>query len=270
VIFILLFTSIFAFAQEPIHWSNLLKLSERHEFYKDHEAINSPKDSWQSLFSVIYVDSDLSRLKDCVYFKVPGMDPGILKLKTVSASVNCEDFLLTPGDREIPGITGLQFAITDSKFTIDISFKDYRTEKWTGAFQGAFQKPEPKMAMSSAEYKSPTLILLAPKSIVKDLNKKTFLKKGTLCHNINEDCEQVSIQICDECEEGWYEVPNGCAVGPKYCGRQVCGGKDQPACRRGMKWQRKEEAFECRTDSSFAYCSKGLTVQCDGKKAFCR
>jgi hypothetical protein len=270
MILILLFTSLFAFAQEPIHWANLLKLSERHEFYKDHEAILSPKDSWQSLFSVIYVDSELSRLKDCIFFKVPGADLGILKIKTVSANVNCEDYLLQPGDKEVPEVTSLQYSITDSKFTIDISLKDYRTEKWLGSFQGTFQKPVPKMAMSSAEFKSPTLILLAPKSTVKSPMKKDFLKKGTLCHNINEDCEQVSVQICDECQEGWYEVPNGCAVGPKYCGRQNCGGKDQPACRRGMTWQRKEEAFECRMDSTFAYCSKGLTVQCDGKKAFCR
>ncbi len=270
MILILLLTSFFSFAQEPIHWSNLLKLSERHEFYKDHEAIVSPKDSWQNLFSVIYVDAELSRLKDCVFFRVPGVDTGILKIKTVSATVNCEDHLLLPGDKEIPEVTALQYSITDTKFTLDLSFKDYRTEKWTGTFQGAFQKPLPKMSMSSAEYKSPSVILLAPSAGVKNAAKKSFLKKGTLCHNINEDCEQVSAQICDECEEGWYEVPNGCAIGPKYCGRQVCGGKDQPACRRGMKWQRKEEAFECRLDSSFAYCSKGLTVQCDGKKAFCR
>jgi hypothetical protein len=270
MIFFLIFTSLFAFAQEPIHWRNLLKLSEQHEFYKNNEIILSPKDSWQSLFSVIYVDSDLSFLKDCVFFKVPGEETGILKIKTVSAKVDCEDYLLSPGDKDFSGIKTLQYFISDSKLTVDISFKNYKIEKWIGSFQSAFQKPTPKMAISSAEYKSPKLILLAPQSNIKDLNKKKFLKKEGLCHNINENCEQVSVQTCDECEEGWYEVPNGCAIGPKYCGRLNCGQKGLPACRRGVRWQRKQEEFDCRTDSSFAYCSKGLTVQCDGGKAFCR
>lgn len=269
MILILLLTSFMTFAQEPIHWANLLKLSERHEFYKDHEAIVSPKDSWQNLFSVLYVDRDLTKLKDCIFYRVPGVDTGVLKIKTITAGDNCENYLLQPGDKELVDVTSLQYSILDSKFTIDISFKDYRTDKWTGVFQGAFQKPVPKMSMSSAEFKTPKLILLAPKSQLKEA-KQVFLKKGTLCHNINEDCEEKSTSICGSCEEGWYEVPNGCAVGPKYCGRAVCGGKDEPACRRGMKWQRKEEPFECRVDSSFAYCNKGLTVQCDGKKAFCR
>lgn len=267
---LLLLSTFFSFAQEPVHWSNLLKLHERHEFYKNHEAIISPKDSWQYLFSVEYIDSDLNKIKDCVFYYVPGVDDGTLKLKTMSVEEKCEDYLLKPADREIPNVTSLQFSVTDSKLTIDLSFKDYRTEKWDGSFQGAFAKPEPKMSVSSSEFKSPKLILLAPKSTAKAPARKPFLKKGVLCHNINEDCDEVSKSSCHDCEDGWYEVPNGCMTGPKFCGRSSCGGKDEPACRRGMKWQKKDEAFECRIDSSFAYCNKGLTVQCDGKKAFCR
>lgn len=267
---LLLVTSFFTFAQEPVHWSHLLKLSERHEFYKDHEAIVSPKDSWQFLFAVEYIDTDLNKIKDCVFYFVPGVDSGVLKMKTLGAEEKCEDYLLKPADREIPEITSLQYGITDSKVTLDLSFKDYRTEKWQGSFQGAFQKPEAKMSLSSAEYKSPKLILLAPKLTVVAEVKRPLLKKGTVCQNINEDCEEVGKLNCRDCEDGWFEIPNGCPVSPKYCGRAVCGGKDQPACYRGTKWQGKEEPFECRIDSSFAYCSQGLKVQCDGKKAFCR
>ena len=111
---LILLSSIFAFAQEPIHWSNLLKLSERHEFYKDHEAIISPKDSWQYLFSVLYVDRNLTKVKDCVFYRVPGLDKGILKIKTVQKDTSCESFLLKPGDREIPDVISLQFSITDN------------------------------------------------------------------------------------------------------------------------------------------------------------
>lgn len=266
---LILLSSIFAFAQEPIHWSNLLKLSERHEFYKDHEAIISPKDSWQYLFSVLYVDRNLTKVKDCVFYRVPGLDKGILKIKTVQKDTSCESFLLKPGDREIPDVISLQFSITDNKLSLDLSFKDYRTEKWKGAFQGSFEKPQAKMGLSSAEFKGPKVILLARESNLKE-TPRPFLKVGSLCHDINEDCEAKAPSACSSCEEGWYEVPNGCVSGPKYCGRAKCGAKDQPACRRGMKWQRKDEVFECRIDSSFAYCNKGLTVTCDGKKAFCR
>lgn len=269
MMFILLFTSLFAFAQSPVHWNHILEVSDKHEFYQNHENITKPQESWQTLFSLVYIDSDLSRIKDCVFFKVPGSESGKLKIKTIQVGEKCDSHLLNPGDKEVTGVKTLQFAVYEKVVTIDFSLEDFKTYKWEANLQASFSKPEPEMNMSSATFKSPDIIFLAPKSNIK-AKQEPFLKDKTLCHDVNEDCEEKSASICSQCENDWYEVPNGCASGPKYCGTYRCGGKGEPACRRGVKWQKKEEKFDCRTDSSFAYCSKGVQIVCEGQKAFCR
>lgn len=267
---LLVFLSVISWAKAPSQWNNIVSVSEQHEFYKNLEPITKPRDSWQHIFSLNYIDSDLNSFKDCVFYRVPGSDPGSLKIKTLPVAGNCDEFLLSKGDMEVQNIKLLQYAIFESKLNLDINFSDLKSEKWVAIIQGTFKRPEPKAHLSSSEFKSPTIVFLAPKKNGEKITYKPFLKAGEICHNVNEDCEVSGPSNCEQCADGWYEIPNGCAVGPKYCGYQPCGGKDQPACRRGMKWQRKEGPFECRIDSSFAYCSKGLTVQCDGKKAFCR
>lgn len=174
------------------------------------------------------------------------------------------------GDKEYNEIKALQFAVFENELKIDLSFSDFRTEKWIAKFQSSFTKPEATMGLSSAEFKSPKIIFLAPSLSNLKVTRKAFPETNSLCHDINEDCEELKPSTCADCSNGWYEIPNGCSQGPKYCGILQCGKKDQPACRRGLKWQRKEINGDCRIDSSFAYCSKGFSVQCEGKKAFCR
>lgn len=256
-------------ANEPMQWSYISSVSDRHEFYKNYEVIAKPKDAWQILFSLQYVDSNLKKLKDCIYYRVPGESPGVLKIKSMSASSPCDESILSPGDREIKNIKSLQFSVTEKEIDLDFTLGDFQNHKWQAKLPDLSGIKVPKMQTSSAEYKSTKILLLSPEQNVKVLQIENY-KNNTLCHDINEDCMEVSSSFCSQCPKGWYEIPNGCPEGPKYCGILECGGKNQPACRRGMKWQRKEENFDCRTNSTFAYCSKGLTVACEGKKAFCR
>lgn len=260
-----------AHADAPIHWNHLTEVSDRHEFYENNETIIKPKDSWQTLFSVVYSNIDLKRLKDCVYYRVPGVEPGILKIKTISSLDSCDKHILEASDKVWTEIRSLQFLTSSEKLTLDMTFPKYKNEKWSINIQHKFEKPEPKMQMSSTELKSGKLIFLAPKNDLVTAPAVEKLSANSLCHNVNEDCEELSSSVCSQCDEGWYEVQNGCRIAPKYCGRDQCGEKDKPACRRGFKWQRKdEEKFDCRMDSSFAYCSKGLTVACQGALAYCR
>lgn len=270
MILLFLFLSQFAFAKEPVYWAHVLEVTDRHEFYQNHENILKPANAWQTLFALGYLDSELKKLKDCVYLKVPGESSGILKLKTVAASATCEDHLLEAGDQEVQDIKTFQFSIYDKKVNLEFTTSDFKSHKWQASLQYSYVKPEPEMSMSSAEYKAPKLIFLAPSRNFTIQSGEEFLKDGTLCHNVNEDCEEVSSSSCSQCSGGWYEIPNGCENGPKYCGVLKCGGKDLPACRRGMKWQRTETDFDCRVNSSFAYCSEGFKITCEGKKAFCR
>lgn len=267
VLISLLFTMIVQ-ADAPKNWDYLTDIRDRHEFYVDHESIIKPKDSWQTLFSVIYLDKSLSLVKDCVLFRVPGAQDGVLKIITTTSTDECEKHLLEPGNTEWEGVKSLKFSTANNRIALDMNLVS-RNETWIVNPKNTFAKPEVLTHLSSTELKASKLILLAPEASVKPLPIK-LLSKGTLCHKITDDCEEVTPSVCDDCIEGWYEIPNGCATGPKYCGRQQCGQKGQYACRKGMKWQRVEEKFDCRVNSSFAFCSEGLTVTCEGHQAFCR
>ncbi len=269
ILFILLFPFLGQSAP-PAHWDYLLELASRHEFYKENELLTKPQDSWQSMFDFVYIDQKFKFLKDCVYLRVPGKEPGILKVKTVSMDHKCQDYLLSPGDQEWKNLKTFQFHTGDKKLILDLGFQDFRSEIWEIRFQNNSVPREAGMSLSSAEFKGNKIFLLAPSRTSVESSVTTYPAADSLCHNINDDCQEVTPSTCHDCRDGWYEIPNGCFQGPKYCGRHFCGSKGRPACRRGMVWQGKEEPFDCRTDSSFAYCNKGLSVQCEGLKAFCR
>ncbi len=266
MILLLIFSS-FLFADSPARWEFASSIANRHEFYTNGEEIIKPANSWQALFAVSYLDASFRKLKDCVYYRVPGDEPGKLKIKTLPADKDCTSEILSSGETEIENISGLRFTTDLNSGSIDFQ-KDSRHQSWKILVAMERQKPEPKLLLSSADFKSSRMIYLAPSS--DGFIKPTTLKDGVICHNINQDCEEISPSSCGQCENGWVEVPNGCLNGPKKCGSPGCGGKDLPACRRGMAWQRKDMTFDCRVNSSFAWCSKNLSVFCDGDKAYCR
>ncbi|MFL5786399.1 MAG: hypothetical protein ACJ76H_17425 [Bacteriovoracaceae bacterium] len=265
-IFLLLFSFVIHAATPP-KWENAKSIVDRHEFYPNDEEITKPQDTWQVLFALTFLDASFHVSKDCVYYRVAGTEPGKLKIKTLPVETDCANEILATGDEEWDQVTALKFATTPTSATLEFR-KNGKAEKWTATLMKDWKRPEAKLLLSSADFKSPRMIFLAPAP----LSEKNFrtLKDGTLCHDISSDCSEKSASFCQNCENGWTEIPNGCTAGPKVCGNVDCGGKDKPACRRGMVWQRKDFTPDCRSDSSFAWCSKGLQVSCDGDRAYCR
>jgi hypothetical protein len=270
--FFIIFVTLTTFANPTWKWSHALKVVERHEFYLNNEVIIRPKNTWQTLFGVLYRDSNLVTYKDCLYYQVPGDGPGILKLKTVPVNKKCEKFVFSQADKEWKDLKALQFTIENNSLIVGLTFKDFQLEKWEIPLFNAFKRPTPKGLMSSAEYRSPRFTFLSPYKGMLSVRpqKAPPLKDKMVCHDIDEDCQEKSPSVCTQCENGWYEIPNGCSQGPKYCGQSYCGSKNRPACRRGMKYQLKTEGFKCREDQSFAYCAKGLHIQCHGEIPYCQ
>lgn len=271
IYFILLALMNFSFADPTWKWSNSIKIVEKHEFYQNNEVIIKPKNSWQTLFAVLYNDANLKTSKDCVFYQVPGDAAGTLKIKAIPHEKKCEEFLYQAGDQEWKGIKALQYSLSDKFLSLSLTNAKFEIEKWEVALFNVFEHPKPKSLMSSAEYRAPKVIYLTPykgKQSIRPKPAETLVDKK-LCHAISEDCQELSPSVCTQCPNGWYEIPNGCSEGPKYCGVTGCGQKNQPACRRGYKYQRSMSEFRCRDDQSFAYCAKGLTVQCQGHLPYC-
>lgn len=255
------------FAAAPLRWESALEIVEKHDFYKNNEVLTKPRGSWEILFAFVYPDTKMNLHKDCLYYRIPGEESGVLKVKTTKKEIPCEKFRFSAGDQEWNDLKSLQYSITPENIFIHLTFTQYRAERWEIMLLNKFSAPEVKLSLSSADYLAPKLMVLAK------VNEKLISSKfkDGICHDIAEDCTEKSPSSCHECEQGWYETPNGCSVAPKFCGNQTCGGKNQFACRRGFIYQRSQKKkYECRMDSSFAYCSKGLSVQCEGHLAYCR
>jgi hypothetical protein len=268
MIFILLLIPLLSFADIPYHWSSAISISDKHEFYQNNEIIKKPANSWQTLFGVVYPDGQINLQKDCVFYRVPGSEDGELKIKKIDVEESCETKIESPGDISIKNLRALQFEITEKNIALLLTQSDYRVLQWNFSRLNNLKKAEVRESLSSSEFKASKILFLAPVD-VKAGNVRAK-RDDKLCHAVSDDCEVMSPSTCHECSEGWFEAPNGCMIGPKYCGFKSCGGKNQPACRRGIKYQRKRKKFECRRDSSFAYCSSGHTIQCVGAEAWCR
>lgn len=269
---LLLFLSISAAIADPSwKWTNAIDVVEKHEFYQNNQIIDRPKDIWQTLFAVRYHDSNLKTFKDCVFYKVPGIELGILKIKTIPEEKRCEDFIHAPGDNQWSGLKALQFSYEQGQLTVSLTDEKFQITRWDVPLFNVFQKPEPKMLMSSAEYRSAKLLFLQPYKGQQPSSPLKPIEQNKLkqCHEVSDDCQEIKPSSCSLCPNGWYEVPNGCAQGPKFCGSVICGTKGAPACRRGMNWQRQNKTYRCREDSSFAYCARGLRIQCEGNLAYC-
>jgi len=86
-----------------------------------------------------------------------------------------------------------------------------------------------------------------------------------ICHQMNEFCEVTHEFDCEKCDQGWIEVfdhgcPNG---GSKYCAREQCGRKNQPACLLGIDWVSPDIAKNCTIGDPRVFCSPGTTMYCD-------
>jgi hypothetical protein len=132
MIFLILFKVMFSFvfAVVPSHWSYIDAIHEKHEFYKNDEVIVKPKESWQTLFSLAYIDREFHSAKDCIYYKVPGQELGIIKIKTISSSDKCDESLLVSGDREITGIKSLKYSGNEESIILDFTTNDLKSQKW--------------------------------------------------------------------------------------------------------------------------------------------
>jgi hypothetical protein len=267
-LYFMLFSSV-VFADPTLRWTSAVDVVEKHEFYNDHEVIIKPQDTWQTLFGVTFLDGRGVLAKDCLYFRVPGKTLGVLRMRTISATESCEKYIFEDSPEKWENIKTLEFAVTPERISLSMQFPDYKSEKWDIPRLNMKPNIKPELNMSSAEFRSGSMIFLSSVIVENQTKQETPVSVKKLCHAISDDCQELSPSTCGTCDKGWYEIPNGCSQGPKYCGVLECGKKHQPACRRGYVWQRVNKKFDCNQDSSFAYCSKGLVIQCHGAEAFC-
>jgi hypothetical protein len=260
-----------AFADPVLKWSTAIEVTELHEFFNENKMISQPAGTWQTLFGIRYMDANLQVHKDCAFYRIPQKADGIFKIKTISSSKKCEDFLFEVGDKTWSDLRALQLEVGKKQLSLFFTFNDFKTQTWDISLLNTFKKIPAELQMSSAGFRSSKIIFLTPQkvgnAVVPEFENK--IKDGYLCHPINDECQELGPSECAQCPQGWFEKPNGCLIGPKVCGISMCGQKHQVACRRGTKYQRVRKRYDCRIDDSFAYCADGLKISCEGAIPYC-
>jgi len=226
--------------------------------YINKGPIKSPLNTWVEILSF-----KKDRKKNCLYYKTPYSDKrGILKLTKVVKG-KCDPFIegvtftkkieslnfnfLTGSHVEQSNV--LELLVSEGKEIqkIQIPLLNYQTKKRYKRFDNQL-----------------------PNSFIDDvafgaLPGKKKLENGKICHGVNRDCSNVVAYKCEQCEEGIVEVvdyncPQG---GSKYCARNKCGQKNEPACPRGYKVLDSKLASLCFDGSPAGFCEPGLKVFCN-------
>lgn len=257
---ITLLLSIISFASWsfPLELSSVYEQLEVHEFYKENELINRPRDAWQTIASFSVVNSDLSLSKVCFKYRPADEAKGIFRVELHSMNQKCDHegkFL-----HEINSLFGIQFQRSPD-FKIIFSHKDFTQSSWTIPIPR--KKKELSLLDTPDNYWGESVLFLT-----NEVEKKELIKDGTKCLNVADDCSVIGTSSCHQCANGSLEAPNGCLVGPRYCSSAECGTKGNPACRKGVKFQKKR-TLDCRRDDSFAFCAGEGTPTCQGQEVWC-
>lgn len=228
--------------------------------YLNKGSLKTPLNTWLEVLSY-----KRERKTLCLFYKTPfGEKKGILKLTSVKKGP-CDPFsegrILTSEliDFSFNFVSGphveksnvLEFLIVEKKAVekIEVPLLNYQSDK-------SFQRYDNQLPESFVDD-----VAFGLSSVTKTLDN------GKLCHGVNSDCRDVVEYKCDRCSEGVVEVvdyncPQG---GSKYCGRNECGKKNQPACPRGYKILDSKLPSLCFEGSPAGFCEPGLRSFCNEK-----
>lgn len=225
-------------------WLGRVKVDEVHQGYRANEAVLAPAGTWQTLFAVV-----LSKEKHCVHAKVPVKSKrGELRIVVVPLNQTCLGSWESAAMWERRDLRSLQFFAAQAELRLAWTGEDGRVQSLSSRLpdiRGVFFYP-PNSTSHDIGIK-----LVGEINDVFPANPCTFTE-GT----------------CQLCRYGVYRVKG--AEPEFYCGIDRCGEANQPACQRGIRWQKSRGPFSCRGQNDHVFCDQGLRVECQGEVALCR
>jgi len=269
---LMLMIPLFAFASAEKwskEWRTVMSVQEQHSGYQSGDVLKKPAGTWQLLLSVLRAGRAIDGLaKDCVWVFIPNQDDGIFKITTVRPTESCVDKWESYGWIEEKNLRAIQFVLQSTTAQFWLTDKSGRVHTWKTEFLNTVKFADYKLFDSSVEKrKVPGVFFFSPDSPID-------IKHGSeLIGKIEDEYPQSPCSYkdgsCLRCRFGVYRVKAGDETN-YYCGIDRCGEKNQPACERGVTWQRLRQTFTCRGDNSHVYCLPGLKVECVGEQAICR
>ena len=250
-------------------WRTVISIQEQHSGYQSGDVLKKPEGTWQLLFSVLRAGVAIDGLaKDCVWVQIPTQDDGILKIIKVLPTESCQNKAESESWIEEKELRSIQFVLQSTGAQFWLTDKSGRVHDWKSEFLNTKTTSEFKLFDSSVDKRK------IPGGFVFSPDRTIDIKHGTeLMGSMEDEYPQNPCSYkdgsCWRCRFGVYRVKAG-DENNYYCGVDRCGEKNQPACERGVTWQRLRQTFTCRGDNSHVYCLPGLKVECVGEQAICR
>jgi hypothetical protein len=239
----LLWVSI-ASAQAPFEqWSYAVEVVDRHPSLLTGTRIGGPASTWQTLLGVVLPGKSVHAFhRHCLHLRVPTKGDGILRVTLMAPEQSCAGAWEGTRVWEATGVDDVRVTVDGMEVRLwwsDPSARQFRTRGQ--AVAGVF--------------------LFSPYSDPTGMTGATALwLDGHACDLVDGTCRR--------CQNGFLRV-----IGEKdlyRCGVDRCGEVGQPACPRGVRWQKGRGPFGCRGDDGHVFCAKGLKIECLGSEAYCR
>ena len=246
------------FEKTSSRWIYTSNISWVNGHYQGSEKILSPKGTYQSIFEVEFIDANFNKSYDCIQFYIPKNESdGELTIVRNPEHENCSRLIGNTGYAQIKDIRNFGFELNEDILKLKVD--EYRFEY---KLLNLIKESSPKLLESSIIDSSVSGVLIASK--VSYSKSKPLLEDGSICFDIDDECNEILKNRCSDCNGGFFEVvASKCGIKRKrICGINKCGQKNQPACFRGYLASGINPANYCISDSPVSFCNKGLNVVC--------
>jgi hypothetical protein len=234
---------------------------------------------WLPVLKTQILDDELGTHALCFYFRLPDTQPGEWRW---SESLNGKcDYL--PDQKTLDqkkDIRTLKVQLDENKLVLTIEKEEKRWQKYEYPLMNKKRSNEKWELFSPKEtsFGMKGVMLLAhfdkPGSYSRQISYPSEASdaiKTSPCGGVDSTCKALADECSSLCPSGFFIVPNGCPQGgPRFCGYQKCGGKEEAACFRGHGNLENMDKKDLRVNQSSVYCQESYKVEVVGDLAICR
>ncbi len=228
--------------------------------YESLDLVNTPKGTTQPLLKIKFLDSNFTKVSDCLFYKIPKNNDGVLFVVENPTNKECKALIAEKAYASISNIRN---------FGIDLDHKTVKLNIDTKSIEYNFSN-YPRKRKNKLLENSKTNDYLVASSINYHQKIKIF-QNGEICFDIDDDCNITKIDRCDSCKGGFFKtIASKCSSSfRKVCGVDSCGEKHKPACIRGVETSGMNMNAYCINDSPVGFCNKELRVVCENGVLIC-
>lgn len=233
-----------AAAQTPFdQWFTAVEVVDRHPSLLTGTRIGAPASTWQTLLGVVLPGQSAHAFhRHCLHLRVPTKGDGILRVTLAGPEQGCAGAWEGTRVWEATGVDDVR--VTVEGMEVRLWWSDPTTRQFRIRGQAV-----------------PGVFLFSPNSDPAPMPAPSALwPDGHAC--------DLAGGTCRHCQNGFLRL-----IGEEdvyRCGIDRCGEAGQPACPRGVRWQKGRGPFGCRGNDGHVFCAKDLRIECQGTVAYCR